>query len=54
MTRWNWKLYLLWEAIAFWEAWVPKWDNPRDITHQLTETLYHMLLKAFMIRRAHR
>jgi len=54
MIRWNWKLYLLREAIVFWEVWVPKWDNPHDITYQLTETLNHMLLKACIIRRAHR
>jgi len=54
MIRWNWKWYVLREAVVHWELWLPIWDDGLDIACQLTERMHHMLCKARIIRRAHR
>jgi len=54
MMRWNWKLYVLREAIMYHCIWQIRADNPKDTIFYLLDRLHHMTWKAEIIRRAHR
>jgi len=54
MIRWNWKWYVLKEAVENYCLWVPETDDPGDIIGWLMLKIHHMMCKAQIIRRAHR